>query len=434
VIRRLLRRIRGTDPDPVPASGTKAHVVIVGGGFGGLYAAKALRDQPVRVTLLDRRNHHVFQPLLYQVATASLSPADIAYPIRAILRRQQNTRVILANVDAIDADTRTVSYGEKRISYDYLILAPGAESSYFGNDEWATTAPGLKTLDDALEMRRRVFFAFEAAEQETDERRRAALLTFVVIGGGPTGVELAGALGEIAHQTLASDFREIDPSKTRICLVEAADRVLSTFPASLSHRATRDLEELGVEVLCRTQVTQVKPGKVVLSAGEIETETILWAAGVSGSQLLMTLDVPLQRGRRVEVNADLSLPGRGEVFVIGDAAYCLSPDGTPYPGLAPVAIQQGTAAALNVLRSLHGEPTVAFRYADRGTMATIGRHKAVAVIRGLKLTGTIAWLAWVFVHILMLIGFRNRVIVMTQWTWNYLTRQRAARLITEARR
>ncbi|HUG15644.1 MAG TPA: NAD(P)/FAD-dependent oxidoreductase [Thermomicrobiales bacterium] len=420
-----------------PARGSSSqcsHVVIVGGGFGGLYAAKSLRDAPARVTLIDRRNHHVFQPLLYQVATASLSPADIAYPIRAILRRQSNARVILANVDAIDLDARAVSYAGKRMTYDYLILAPGAESSYFGHDEWAEHAPGLKTLDDALEMRRRVFFAFEAAELEADEERRRALLTFVVIGGGPTGVELAGALGEIAHETLVRDFRSIDPSTSRICLIEAGERILASFPPELSRRAKRDLERLGVEVRCGAQVTGVEPDRVLLSSGEIATETILWAAGVSGSELLATLGAPLQRGGRVEVNPDLSLPAHPNVFVIGDAAYCLGPDGTPYPGLAPVAIQQGATAARNVVRALNGEPPAPFHYIDRGTMATIGKRRAVAVIRGRRLTGTIAWLAWVFVHILMLIGFRNRVFVMSQWMWSYVTRQRAARLITEERR
>jgi NADH:ubiquinone reductase (H+-translocating) len=432
MVRGLLRRARGDAP--VGEADSWPHVVVIGGGFGGLYAAKALRDGPVRVTVFDRRNHHVFQPLLYQVATASLSPADIAYPIRAILRRQQNTRVMLANVDGIDLDASLVRHGDKQVSYDYLVLAPGAETSYFGHDEWRDMASGLKTLDDALEMRRRVFFAFEAAELETDERRRRALLTFVVIGGGPTGVELAGALGEIAHQTLAREFRSIDPTTTRICLVEAGDRVLATFPERLSRRAARDLQQLGVEVLTGSMVTGVAPDKVVLSNGEIESETILWAAGVSGSPLVETLGVPLQRGRRVEVNADLSLPGHPEVFVVGDAAYCLQPDGAPYPGLAPVAIQQGTTAARNVLRAIRGEPAEQFRYVDRGTMATIGKRRAVAVLRGRQLTGTLAWLSWVFVHILMLIGFRNRVIVMMQWTWNYVTRQRAARLITEERR
>ncbi|HWN89881.1 MAG TPA: NAD(P)/FAD-dependent oxidoreductase, partial [Verrucomicrobiae bacterium] len=408
---------------------TGPHVVIVGGGFGGLHAARALAGRPVRVTLLDRRNHHLFQPLLYQVATAALNPADIATPLRSILRRATNVTVLLANVETVDLAARRLDLDRGHMSYDALILAAGASHSYFGHGEWETLAPGLKTLEDALEIRRRVLLAFEAAEREEDGAEQGALLSFVVIGGGPTGVELAGALAEISRETIARDFRLIDPTKARIILVEGGPRVLSAFPETLSQRAEGALQKIGVEVRTHAVVTRITPDAVWIGGEQIRARTVLWAAGVAATPLARSLGVPLDRSGRVLVAPDLSIPGHPEAFAIGDMC-ALTQEGRPLPGLAPVAIQEGRATAANVLRRLSGLPTQAFRYRDKGTMATIGRAAAVAVVGPVKLSGLIAWLAWLFVHIMFLIGFRNRFLVLFEWAWAYVTWHRGARLIT----
>jgi NADH dehydrogenase len=404
--------------------------VIVGGGFGGLYAARALAGRPVRVTLFDRRNHHLFQPLLYQVATAALNPSDIAVPLRSILRRSTNVTVLLANVERVDLTSRRVALDRGEIGYDALVLAAGASHSYFGHDEWEMLAPGLKTLEDALEIRRRVLLAYEAAERESDGAEQQALLTFVVIGGGPTGVELAGALGEISRRTISRDFRVIDPTKARIVLLEGAPRILTTFPESLSLSAQDALRRIGVEVRTKAIVTRVTADAVWLGGEQIRARTVLWAAGVAAAPLTRNLDAPLDRSGRVLVEPDLSIPGHPETFAIGDMCAFLHQTGAPLPGVAPVAIQQGRAVADNVLRRLRGEPTRPFRYRDKGSMATIGRAAAVAVVGRLKLSGLPAWLAWLLVHIVFLIGFRNRLLVLFEWAWAYLTWHRGARLIT----
>ncbi|HET8532647.1 MAG TPA: NAD(P)/FAD-dependent oxidoreductase [Methylomirabilota bacterium] len=406
------------------------HVVIVGGGFGGLYAARALANRPVRVTLLDRRNHHLFQPLLYQVATAALNPADIATPLRSILRRAPNVTVFLAQVESVDLAGRRLVLDEGLMPYDALVLAAGAGHSYFGHDDWEPLAPSLKTLEDALEIRRRVLLAYEEAEREQDGAEQRALLTSVVIGGGPTGVELAGALAEISRETIARDFRLIDPTKARIVLLEGGPRVLAAFPDPLPARAAAALTRIGVEVRTGATVTRVTPDAVWLGGEQIRARTVLWAAGVAAAPLARTLGVSLDRAGRVLVERDLSIPGHPEAFAIGDLCAFTGADGRPLPGLAPVALQQGRAAARNVLRRLAGEPTEAFRYRDRGSMATIGRAAAVAVVGRLRLWGLPAWLAWLFVHIAFLIGFRNRFLVLFEWAWAYVSWQRGARLIT----
>jgi NADH dehydrogenase len=405
-------------------------VVIVGGGFGGLHAARALAGRPVRVTLLDRRNHHLFQPLLYQVATAALNPSDIATPLRSILRGAANVAVFLAEVESVDLAGRRLILGEGRMDYDGLVLAVGAGNSYFGHDDWEPLAPSLKSLEDALEIRRRVLLAYEEAEREPDGAERRALLTFVVIGGGPTGVELAGALAEISRETIARDFRLIDPTKARVVLLEGGPGVLASFPAPLPGRAAAALARIGVEVRTGALVTRVTPDAVWVGGEQIRARTVLWAAGVAAAPLTGTLGVPLDRAGRVLVEPDLSVPGHPEAFAIGDMCALLDAGGRPLPGLAPVAIQQGQAAAENLLRRLRGEPTRPFRYRDRGTMATIGRAAAVAVVGRLRLSGLPAWLAWLFVHILFLIGFRNRFLVLFEWAWAYVSWQRGARLIT----
>ena len=406
------------------------HVVIVGGGFGGLYAARALANRPVRVTLLDRRNHHLFQPLLYQVATAALNPSDIATPLRSILRRAPNVTVFLAEVVSVDLAARRLVLDEGAMPYDALVLAAGAGHSYFGHDDWEPLAPSLKTLEDALEIRRRVLLAYEEAEREQDGAEQRALLTSVVIGGGPTGVELAGALAEISRETIARDFRLIDPTKARIVLLEGGPRVLAAFPDPLPARAAAALARIGVEVRTGATVTRVTPDAVWLGGEQIRARTVLWAAGVAAAPLTRTLGVPLDRAGRVLVERDLSIPGHPEAFAIGDLCAFIAEDGRPLPGLAPVALQQGRAAARNVLHRLAGEPTEAFRYRDRGSMATIGRAAAVAVVGRLRLSGLPAWLAWLFVHIMFLIGFRNRFLVLFEWAWAYVSWQRGARLIT----
>ena len=404
--------------------------MIVGGGFGGLYAARALKRAPVRVTLLDRRNHHVFQPLLYQVATAALSPGDIASPIRWILRSQSNVEVLLADAVSVDVDRRRVVLTDGEVEYDYLIVASGATHVYFGHDEWRPVAPGLKTLEDALAIRRRVLLAFERAEREPDPARRKALLTFVVIGGGPTGVELAGALAEISRQSLARNFRHFDPGSARIVLLEGGPHLLGGFPESLRAFALKDLQRLGVAVRLDSIVTGVEPGVVRIGGESIDSETVLWAAGVAASSIGRSLGAPLDRAGRVRISPDLTLPGHPEVFVIGDLASLDDQNGRPLPGVAQVAIQMGQHAVKNILRSIERQPLRAFEYKDLGNMATIGRASAIADFGTFRLTGRIAWLAWLFVHLLNLIGFRNRLIVLVQWAWAYFSYQRAVRLIT----
>ena len=406
------------------------HVIIAGGGFGGLYAARALRRAPVRVTLLDRKNHHVFQPLLYQVATAALSPGDIASPIRWILRGQANVEVQLAELRAVDVQNRRVLLTDGELGYDYLILATGATHAYFGHDEWRTVAPGLKSLEDALDIRRRVLLAFEHAEREADPARRRALLTFVVVGGGPTGVELAGALAEISRQSLSRDFRHFDPGSARVLLMEGGPSLLTTFPDTLRRAAHDHLTRLGVEVHTGSIVTEVGPSGVATADGAIEAATVLWAAGVAASPLGASLGVSTDRAGRVLVREDLTVPGHPEVFVVGDLASFTGPDGRPLPGVAQVAIQMGKHAARNIRRAVAQQEAAPFRYMDLGNMATIGRAFAIADFGWLRLRGLIGWLAWVFVHIMNLIGFRNRVVVLVQWAWAYFSYQRAIRLIT----
>ena len=425
-------------------------VVIIGGGFGGLYAAKALRAAPVRVTLVDRRNYHVFQPLLYQVATAALNPSDIAYPIRSVLRRQKNATVILGEVTSIDLQAKIVHLADSDLAYDFLIVATGATHSYFGHAEWETAAPGLKTIEDALEIRRRVLVAFENAERETDAEAQKAWLTFVIVGAGPTGVELAGALSEIARHTMTRDFRRINPSSARVILLEGKDRVLPVYPPSLSAKAEAQLRGLGVEVMTGATVTRVNDREVCVipsvsegpagaggappdrqvprsarDDGSIPTRTVLWGAGVQASPLAHTLGAPLDRAGRVRVESDLTIPGHRDAFVIGDLAAV---EGVP--GVAPAAIQEGKHTAQNIIRAVEGQPMRAFHYHDKGSLATIGRAAGVADLGRLRLSGFFAWFAWLAVHIFFLIGFRNRVLVMLQWAWAYITYQRGARLIT----
>lgn len=409
----------------------RPHVVIVGGGFGGLYAAQRLRRAPVRITLVDRSNHHLFQPLLYQVATAALNPSEIAAPIRGVLRRQRNAQVILAEATAVDVAGKRVVLADGELPYDYLILATGATHSYFGHDEWAAHAPGLKTIDDALEIRRRVLLAFEAAEREDDPARRQRWLTFVIVGAGPTGVEMAGALAEIARHALAHDFRRIDPAQARVLLVEGLDRVLPPYPEKLSAKARLQLERLGVQVWVGSRVTGIDENGVSLGAERIEARTVVWAAGIAGSPLARTLGVPLDRAGRVRVEPTLAIPGRDDVFVIGDLA-AVEQGGALVPGVAPAAVQEGRHAAANVLRAVAGQPLAPFRYRDKGSLATIGRAAAVADFGRFTLSGFLAWAAWLLIHIFFLIGFRNRFAVIFQWAWSYVTYQRGARLITGA--
>jgi len=410
-------------------------VVIVGGGFGGLNAARALGGADVQVTLVDRHNYHLFQPLLYQVATAALSPGDIASPIRWILRRQKNVEVLLANVTAIDpAGHRVLVADGDPIPYDYLVLASGSAHAYFGHPEWESRAPGLKTLDDALEMRRRMLLAFEAAERETDPALQHRLLTFVIVGGAPTGVELAGALAEIARESLVHDFRRIHTESARIILVEGSAHVLAAFPDPLRGAARRSLERLGVDVRTGSVVTGIDDSGVTVQAqgqppSHIPAATVLWGAGVAASPIARSLGVPLDRVGRVTTEPTLALAAHPDIFVIGDLC-AFTQDGKPLPGVAPVALQQGTHAGKNIRRAIAGQPLEPFRYTDRGILATIGRGSAVGDIYGLKVSGFFAWLFWIFLHIFWLIGFRNRFVVMTEWAWAYVTEQRRVRLIT----
>ena len=407
----------------------RPRVVIVGAGFGGLNAARDLRKSEVDVVLIDRQNHHLFQPLLYQVATAALNPSDIASPIRRILRGQKNVEILLAEVTEIDTERREVVLTEGRVPFDYLIVAAGATHSYFGHDEWSESAPGLKSIADALAIRRKVLFAFEAAEQETDLAKRAGWLTFVVVGGGPTGVELAGALSEIAHFALAKDFRHIDPTQAKVLLLEGSPRVLSAYDPPLSESAKKQLERLGVVVMTDTIVTGIDNGGVFLGESRIEARTILWAAGVAAAPLGKTLGVPLDRAGRVKVNPDLTIPGHETVYVIGDLAS-IEQDGKPVPGVAPAAIQEAHHAAKNVLLTIQGKTRMPFHYRDKGSLATIGRAAGVAQVGRFKLSGWIAWVAWLFIHLIFLIGFRNRLVVLFSWAWSYFTYDRGARLIT----
>jgi NADH dehydrogenase len=407
------------------------HIVIIGGGFGGLSAARALANADVRVTLIDRRNHHVFQPLLYQVATATLSPGDIAAPIRWILRRVSNARVLMADAVRIDVDARRVELADGgALDYDWLIVATGSHHAYFGHSDWERHAPGLKTLEDAIAIRRRILIAFERAEREEDARRQRELLTFVLVGGGPTGVELAGTLAEIARQTLRDEFRSIDTARAKIVLVEAGPTILPTFPEKLRNAARRALQRLGVEVREGTAVTEVDAHGVTAGAERIDAGTVLWAAGVSASSLLKTLGVPQDRAGRVMVEPDLSIPGHPEVFIVGDAAAFLHQGGKLLPGVAQTAMQGARHAAGNILRRLRGEPPKPFVYRDLGSMAIIGRRAAISDLGWARFSGVAAWLSWLFLHIFMLIGFRNRMVVLFEWAVAYFTFQRGARLIT----
>jgi NADH dehydrogenase len=404
----------------------RERIVILGGGFGGLEAARGLARAPVDVVLVDRRNYHLFQPLLYQVATAGLSPADIASPIRSILSRQRNLSVLLARVTGVDLEAKTVQTDRGEIGFDRLVVATGARHDYFGHDEWEPFAPGLKKIDDATDIRRRILLAFERAETEQDPAERARLLTFVVVGGGPTGVEMAGAIAELAHRALAADFRRIDPRMTRVVLIEAGPRVLAGFDPDLSRKAEKTLNALGVEVRCGAPVTDCTDDGVVVAGQRIESRTVVWAAGVRASPAARWLGAEADRAGRVVVGPDLRLPGRDDVFVIGDTALVPGPGGRPLPGNAPVAKQEGRYVA-RVIASGLSEP---FRYRDFGALATIGRRHAVVQIGRLKLSGFVAWLIWCVAHVYFLIGFRNRVVVALTWLWAYVTWQRGTRLIT----
>ena len=416
----------------------KGHrVVIVGAGFGGLAAARALKHVPVEVTLIDRRNFHLFQPLLYQVATGWLSPANIASTLRATLRHQKNIRVLLAEAVGIYPERRRVLLSDGEIDYDALILATGSRHHYFGNDRWQKFAPGLKTIEDATEIRRRIFFAFESAERESDAAKLDALLTFAIVGGGPTGVELAGALGEIAHDTLKHDFRSIDPAKARILLIEGAERILPTYPEKLSAKASATLQRLGVTIRSNTLVSDVSAEAVIVRQGEtserIPCRTVIWAAGVQasplGQSLAKSIGAKLDRAGRIEVEPDLTIAGHPEIFAIGDLANYGHQNGKPLPGVAPVALQQGRYAGRLIAARIDKKRIGPFRYRDRGSMAIIGRASAVAHLGRLRFSGFFAWLAWLFVHLIQLVEFQNRILVLVQWGWYYFTRNRAARLI-----
>jgi NADH:ubiquinone reductase (H+-translocating) len=406
------------------------HVVVIGGGFGGLKAARTLAKYPVRVTLIDRRNHHLFQPLLYQVATAGLSPGEIAAPIRSILRGHRKVHVLLGEVVDIDMTNRVVKLTDAKVSYDYLVIAAGATHSYFGHNEWEPLAPGLKTIEDALEIRRRVLLAFELAERQAAEGEGQIPLNFVVVGGGPTGVELAGTLAEIARHVLAHEFVYIDPKQTRIILLEGGARVLPAYAEDLSRSAEEQLRKLGVDVRTSTMVTSIDADAVCVGETRIPAVVVLWAAGVAASSLGRKLGVPVDRAGRVVVDRDLSIPGHREVFVIGDLAAFKDERGNLLPGVAPVAMQEGVAVAKNIGRDLEGKERVPFRYFDKGSLATIGRAAGVAQFGKVHISGYFAWLAWLFIHIFFLIGFKNRILVMIQWAWSYLTYERGARLIT----
>jgi NADH:ubiquinone reductase (H+-translocating) len=409
---------------------TDPRVVIIGAGFGGLETAKHLGDKPVCVTVIDRTNYHLFQPLLYQVATAALSPADIAAPVRGVLGKFENIEVILAEARAVDVQARTVRTAEREIHYDYLVVATGARHSYFGHDEWEKLAPGLKSLEDAIEIRRRTLMAFEFAEKTEDPEARAAAMNFVIIGGGPTGVEMAGAIAEIARKTLAKDFRHIDPSTARVILVEGDKRLLSVYPEDLSASALKQLQELGVEVILGVHAENLTENGLEVAGKFIPCRVKVWAAGNAASSIGKTLGVPTDRAGRVVVQDDLTIPGHPEVQVIGDLANFAWKDGKSLPGVSPVAIQQGRHAARNILHMIAGAKPQRFYYWDKGSMATIGRNRAVADLNFVHFSGFPAWLAWLLVHVLYLVGFRNRIAVLFQWAWAYVTFNKGARLIT----
>jgi NADH dehydrogenase len=415
-------------------SKTATRVVIVGAGFGGLNAARSLAKAGARVTIIDRKNYHTFQPLLYQVATAGLSPSEIAAPIRSIMRSYKNVEVLMSEVTGFDLDRRIIETTESTVSYDYLIVAAGASHSYFGHDEWEPSAPGLKTIEDALEIRRRVLLAFELAERESASGETTKPLNFVVVGAGPTGVELAGTIAEISRQALADDFRSIDPARTHILLLEGGPRVLPAYAEDLSRSAEEQLRRLGVEVRTNTMVTQIEPGLVQFAGTRLSATVVLWAAGVAASPLGRKLGVPVDRAGRVLVQPDLSLPGHANVFAIGDLSSLKDAQGKLLPGVAPVAIQQGQFVAKLIRREIDSEgnpePRPTFHYWNKGSLATIGRAAAVAEFGRMHISGFMAWLAWLFVHILFLIGFRNRLLVLIQWAWSYVTYERGARLIT----
>ncbi|HEU0002534.1 MAG TPA: NAD(P)/FAD-dependent oxidoreductase [Ktedonobacteraceae bacterium] len=405
-------------------------IVIVGAGFGGLKAAKALHQVNARVTVIDRQNHHLFQPLLYWVATAGLSPADISSPIRSILRRQKNTEVLMAEVTGVDLEQQRVLMGEHAVPYDYLVLATGAHDNYFGHTEWERYAPGLKSITDATSIRRKILLAFEAAEIETDPRKIKSLLTFVLVGAGPTGVEMSGAIAELAHKALPPDFRHIDTKSARVILVEAMPRILATFPASLARRSKRKLERMGVEVRENSPVEQIDEHGVVIGGEHIEAHNIIWTAGVSASPAGKWLGAEVDRAGRVKVESDLSLPGHPNVFVIGDTASAMQ-DGKPLPGVAPVAMQAGHYVASVIAQHIAGqEQHKPFRYFNKGNLATVGRSYALVDLGKVRMTGFLAWVTWLVVHIFYLIGFRNRAVALFQWAWTYLTYHRGARLIT----
>jgi NADH dehydrogenase len=407
-----------------------SQVVIIGAGFGGLNAALSLARHPVRITLIDRRNHHNFQPLLYQVATAGLSPGEIATPIRWIVRKHHNIEVLLGEVNELDLERRIVKFADREISYDYLIVAAGASHAYFGHDDWEPFAPGLKTIEDALEIRRRVLLAFELAERHAASTGENVQLNFVIVGGGPTGVELAGTLSEIARRALAEEFNSIDTKSARIILLEGGPRILPAYSEDLSRSAEEQLRGLGVEVHTSTMVTDVESAAVHMATTRLPAAVILWAAGVAASPLGKKLGAPVDRAGRVLVNADLSVPGHPEVFVIGDLAALKDKNGQLVPGVAPAAIQQGKATARNIANELQGKPRHDFHYVNKGSLATIGRAAAIAEFGKIHISGFIAWLSWLFVHVFFLIGFRNRILVMIQWAWSYFTYERGAQLIT----
>ena len=408
----------------------RPHVVIIGAGFGGLKAAEWLADLPVRITVVDRKNHHTFQPLLYQVATAGISPAEIAAPIREILRKHENVEVLLGEVLGFDLEQHRILLHNYELTYDYVIVAAGASHAYFGHDEWEPLAPGLKTIEDALEIRRRILLAYELAERESALHRVHRPLNFIVVGAGPTGVELAGTLAEIARKSLAENFRNIDPAKTRVLLVEAGPSILSAYPEDLRRSAVKQLEHLGVEVRTNAAVSDVRSGQVRIGDEVVAAEVVVWAAGVSASPLGRALGAPVDRAGRVLVEPDLSIPGHREVFVIGDLASMKDEHGKVLPGVAPVAMQQGKCVGRQIAADLAGKPRARFHYFGKGSLATIGRAAAIAQFGKVHISGYLAWLSWLFIHIFFLIGFRNRIIVMFQWFWSYLTYERAARLIT----